>query len=127
VGGAESFFPFLGGENRLGRWLTAARPARSGVDGPARASVWGGQRGCLVMLRIEIEFVCYSGEGVLGISRSPSMNAPQIISFAASADSGCAHQRSTCCRIGSKFRCIRSTPTESASSSEKRFECFANT
>src|SRR6267154_2661991 len=36
-------------------------------------------------------------------------------------------QVSTCFRIGSKFRCIRSTPTEMQSMSENDFECFANT
>src|SRR5712692_10437686 len=36
-------------------------------------------------------------------------------------------QASTCFRIGSKFRCIRSTPTEMQSMSEKDFECFAST
>src|SRR6266849_2120950 len=34
---------------------------------------------------------------------------------------------STCFRIGSKFRCIRSTPTEMQSISENDFECFAST
>lgn len=34
---------------------------------------------------------------------------------------------STCRRIGSKFRCIRSTPIARLSSSEKFFECFAKT
>src|SRR6266851_3881798 len=34
---------------------------------------------------------------------------------------------STCSRIGSKFRCIRSTPTERQSMSENDFECFAST
>jgi hypothetical protein len=36
-------------------------------------------------------------------------------------------QASTCLRIGSKFRCIRSTPTEMQSMSENDFECFAST
>jgi hypothetical protein len=36
-------------------------------------------------------------------------------------------QASTCFRIGSKFRCIRSTPTETQSMSENDFECFAST
>ena len=36
-------------------------------------------------------------------------------------------QASTCRHMGSKFRCIRSMPIESESSSEKRFECFAKT
>jgi len=36
-------------------------------------------------------------------------------------------QASTCFRIGSKLRCIRSTPTEMQSMREKDFECFANT
>ena len=34
---------------------------------------------------------------------------------------------STCFRIGSKFRCMRSTPTEMQSMREKDFECFART
>ena len=34
---------------------------------------------------------------------------------------------STCFRMGSKFRCIRSTPTEMQSMSENDFECFAST
>jgi len=36
-------------------------------------------------------------------------------------------QVSTCFRIGSKLRCIRSTPTEIQSMSEKDFECLAGT
>src|SRR5437660_4395935 len=36
-------------------------------------------------------------------------------------------QVSTCFRMGSKFRCIRSTPTEMQSMSEKDFECLAST
>src|SRR5260370_32658543 len=36
-------------------------------------------------------------------------------------------QASTCFRIGSKFRCMRSTPTEIQSMSENDFECFAST
>ena len=33
---------------------------------------------------------------------------------------------STCFRIGSKFRCIRSTPTEMQSTSKNDFECLAS-
>jgi hypothetical protein len=36
-------------------------------------------------------------------------------------------QASTCFRIGSKFRCIRLTPTEMQSLRENDFECFAST
>ena len=36
-------------------------------------------------------------------------------------------QASTCFRIGSKFRCVRSTPTEMQSMSENDFECFEST
>src|SRR5258708_32240413 len=36
-------------------------------------------------------------------------------------------QASTCFRMGSKFRCIRSTPTEMQSTSENDFECLAST
>src|SRR5271157_417256 len=36
-------------------------------------------------------------------------------------------QVSTCFRIGSKFRCMRSTPTEMQSISENDFECLAST
>lgn len=34
---------------------------------------------------------------------------------------------STCCRIGAKLRCIRSTPTEIESSNANDFECYART
>ncbi len=33
----------------------------------------------------------------------------------------------TCFRIGSRFRCMRSTPTEMQSTSENDFECLAST
>src|SRR5216683_4564558 len=36
-------------------------------------------------------------------------------------------QASTCFRMGSKLRCIRSTPTEMQSTSENDFECLAST
>jgi hypothetical protein len=36
-------------------------------------------------------------------------------------------QASTCFRIGSKLRCIWSTPTETQSIRENDFECFAST
>src|SRR6266851_6809796 len=36
-------------------------------------------------------------------------------------------QASTCFRIGSKLRCMRSTPTEMQSIRENDFECFART
>ncbi len=36
-------------------------------------------------------------------------------------------QASTCFCIGSKFRCMRSTPTEMQSINEKAFECLAST
>src|SRR5579864_1102239 len=36
-------------------------------------------------------------------------------------------QASTCFRIGSKLRCIQSTPTEMQSMSENDLECFAST
>jgi len=36
-------------------------------------------------------------------------------------------QPSTCLRIGSKFRCVRSTSTEMQLMSENDFECFAST
>ena len=36
-------------------------------------------------------------------------------------------QASTCLRIGSKFLCIRSTPTEIQSIRENDFECLAST
>jgi hypothetical protein len=36
-------------------------------------------------------------------------------------------QASTCFRIGSKLRCMRSTPTDMQSMSENDFECFGET
>src|SRR5258708_40089786 len=50
-----------------------------------------------------------------------------MASFAVTAVSSLLRQASTCFRIGSKLRCIRSTPTEMQSTSENDFECFANT
>src|SRR5215469_17610913 len=50
-----------------------------------------------------------------------------MIIFAVTSVSSDCRQSSTCLRIGSKFRCIRSTPTEIASTNEKDFECFAST
>jgi hypothetical protein len=42
-----------------------------------------------------------------------------MIIFAVTSVSSDWRQTSTCLRIGSKFRCIRSTPTEIASTSER--------
>jgi hypothetical protein len=50
-----------------------------------------------------------------------------MISFAATVEICLDRHSSTCRRIGSKFRCIRSTPIAKLSSSEKFFECFAKT
>ena len=49
-----------------------------------------------------------------------------MISLAVAFVSCCARHVSTCRRIGSKFLCMRSTPTEIASTNEKLLECFAN-
>jgi len=40
---------------------------------------------------------------------------------------GLRQNASICFRIGSKFLCIRSTPTAMQSIRENDFECFANT
>ena len=50
-----------------------------------------------------------------------------MIIFAVTSVSSDCRQISTCLRIGSKFRCMRSTPTEIESTNEKDFECFAST
>ena len=50
-----------------------------------------------------------------------------MATFAVVSVSSLVCQASTCFRIGSKLRCIRSTPTEMQSMSEIDFECFANT
>jgi len=50
-----------------------------------------------------------------------------MATFAVVSVSSLFCQASTCFRIGSKLRCIRSTPTEMQSMSEIDFECFANT
>lgn len=47
--------------------------------------------------------------------------------FAVTSVNSLLCQASTCFRMGSKFRCIRSTPTEMQSISENDFECFAST
>jgi hypothetical protein len=50
-----------------------------------------------------------------------------MTTFAVASASSLRCQDSTCLRTGSKFRCIRSTPTETQSISENDFECFAST
>src|SRR5271169_1586593 len=50
-----------------------------------------------------------------------------MTTFAVTSVSSLRCQASTCFRIGSKFRCIRSTPTEMQSISENDFECLAST
>src|SRR5437660_10552768 len=50
-----------------------------------------------------------------------------MTTFAVTSVSSLLCQVSTCFRIGSKFRCTRSTPTEIQSMSENDFECFART
>jgi len=50
-----------------------------------------------------------------------------MTTFAVTSVNSLLGQVSTCFRIGSELRCIRSTPTEMQSISENDFECFANT
>src|SRR5713226_216363 len=50
-----------------------------------------------------------------------------MTTFAVTSVNSLLCHASTCFRIGSKFRCIRSTPTEIASTSENDFECLAST
>jgi hypothetical protein len=50
-----------------------------------------------------------------------------ITTLAVTSVHSCFCQASTCFRMGSKLRCIRSTPTEMQSVSENDFECFAST
>src|SRR5882762_11677628 len=50
-----------------------------------------------------------------------------MTTFAVTSVNSLRCQVSTCFRIGSKFRGIRSTPTEMQSTSENDFECFAST
>jgi hypothetical protein len=50
-----------------------------------------------------------------------------MTTFAVTSVSSLFCQASTCLRIGSKLRCIRSTPTEMQSMSENDFECVAST
>ena len=57
--------------------------------------------------------------------RSTPESAP--IGHATAFDSDLGEFASTCFRMGSKLRCLRSTPTELQSMSENDFECFAST
>jgi hypothetical protein len=50
-----------------------------------------------------------------------------MTTFAVTSVNSLLCEVSTCFRIGSKFLCIRSTPTEMQSMSENDFECFAST
>ena len=50
-----------------------------------------------------------------------------MTTFAVTSVSSLLCHASTCFRMGSKLRCIRSTPTAMQSISENDFECFAST
>ena len=50
-----------------------------------------------------------------------------MTTFAVTSDRSLFCPASTCFLMGSKFRCIRSTPTEMQSIRENDFECFART
>jgi len=50
-----------------------------------------------------------------------------MISLADALESCCARQCSVCRRMGSKLRCMRSTPIATLSCREEFFECFAST
>ena len=50
-----------------------------------------------------------------------------MMTFAASSESWLARQASTCRRIGSKLRCMRSTPTERMSTRLRCLVCLAST
>src|SRR5208282_6215521 len=50
-----------------------------------------------------------------------------MTTFAVTSVNSLLCHASTCFRMGSKFRCIRSTPTEMQSMSENDLECFART
>src|SRR5512135_3236785 len=50
-----------------------------------------------------------------------------MTTFAVTSVSSHLCHASTCLRMGSKLRCIRSTPTEMQSMRENDFECFAST
>src|SRR5450756_1200511 len=55
------------------------------------------------------------------------MNASYMTTLAVTSTTSLLCHVSTCFRIGSKFRCIRSTPIARESTSENDFECFAST
>src|SRR5229473_5021367 len=50
-----------------------------------------------------------------------------MTTFAVTSVNSLLCHASTCFRMGSKLRCMRSTPTEMQSMSENDFECFART
>src|SRR5260370_38823389 len=58
-------------------------------------------------------------------SRTPDRARPECLVLRLEVKLSC--HPSTCLRIGSKLRCIRSTPTEMQSIRENDFECFAST
>src|SRR5260370_16515835 len=58
-------------------------------------------------------------------SRTPDRARPEFLVLRLEVKLLC--HPSTCLRIGSKLRCIRSTPTEMQSIRENDFECFAST
>jgi len=63
----------------------------------------------------------------LGAFSLPSTNASQITTLAVTSVKVTSLPGFYLLSHGSKFRCIRSTPTEMQSMSENDFECFAST
>jgi hypothetical protein len=70
-------------------------------------------------------FLCHSKSELY--SSLPLTNASQMTTSAVTSVNSLLCHASTCFRIGSKFRYIRSTPPRMQSVSENDFECFAHT
>jgi hypothetical protein len=76
------------------------------------------------VLRFEVQ-IMYRACKMLGSFQFAFDESFVITTLAATSVSSLLCQDSTCLRMGSKFRCIRSTPTDTQSIKEKDFECLA--
>jgi hypothetical protein len=79
-----------------------------------------------LVLRFEIQ-IMHSASQVLRGFELALHERLVITTLAVTSVSSLLCHASTCFCIGSKFRCIRSTPTEMQSISENDLECFAST
>lgn len=105
----------------LGNWVELLERARERVGETPRRL-----RSEFIDLWIEVQVVDAAGE-MLGDIQLALNKGPVDDQLRVSAGRRVPFQASTCFLIGSKFRCMRSTPTARMSTRLKCLVCFAST